>query len=160
MKRYRTLSQSPLPPPAGQGAVVLPSPVQRVKVTSLRATFTTSAVVANRLLFAQLVDPSGISVYETGSTTAVTAGQTIDVVLSTAVAAAAQMQGPANAAVGLPLPSFWLPPSWTIRVGAIAQDAGDTFTAISFVGEFAEDIWDIEGDELTDEQLYAAITGS
>lgn len=160
MRRYRTLSQSPIAPAAGQGVVVRPSPIQRVKVTSLRATFTADAVVANRFLFAQICDPNNVPVFETGSQTAIAAAGVLDLVLSTAFGQATAIQGPVNQGVGLGIPSLWLPPSWTIKLGAVAQDAGDTFTAISYVGEFAEDVWDIEEDELSDEQLYTAILAS
>lgn len=147
MRRYRTLSQIPIPPAAGQGVVVKPSPIQRCKVTSLRATFTADAVVANRLLFAQICDPNNVVVFETGSQTAVVAAGVIDLVLSTAFGQPCQIQGPVNPGVGLGIPNMWLPPSWTIKLGAIGIDAGDAFSAISYVGEFAEDIWDQEQDQ-------------
>lgn len=147
MKRYRTLSQSPIAPAAGQGAVVKPSPNQRVKVSSLIATFTASATAANRFVYAQILDPNAVPVFETGSPTAITASGVSDFVLSTAFGQPNALQGPVNAAVGLGIPAMWLPPSWSIKLSAISLQAGDQFSAISYVGEFAEDIWDQEEDQ-------------
>lgn len=147
MKRYRTLSQSLIAPAAGQGAVIKPSPIQRVKISSLIATFTASATVGNRFVFAQILDPTNVPVFETGSPTAIAASGVSDFVLSTAFGQPNTLQGPVNAAVGLGIPAMWLPPAWSIKLSAIGIVAGDQFSAITYVGEFAEDIWDQEEDQ-------------
>jgi len=144
MKNYRTLSQSPANPAAGAGAVITPSPVQRVKISSLIATFTASATIANRMLFAQLLDPNNVPVFETGSTTAITAGTAADIVLSPAFSQPTTIQGPVNQGFGLGIPNIWLPPAWRLKLNAVGIQAGDQFSGITFIGEFAEDIWDQE----------------
>jgi hypothetical protein len=131
-------------PAAGAGFVYQFSPIQRVKVRSVMFTFTAAAAVANRLVWAQVLDPSNVPVFETGSPVAITTGGVSDFVLSPRFGTPAPMQGKVNAAVGLALPDMWFPPGWQLQVGAVAENAGDTFTGITYAADFAEDVWDQE----------------
>jgi hypothetical protein len=155
--RLRTLSGSIQSPAAGAGFAFTWSPIQRVKLESLRFTFTASAVVANRLIVAQLLDPNGISVFETGSTTAVAASGASDYVVSPAFGTPAPMQGPVNVAVGLAWPAFWLPPAWQVKVSVVAIDVGDTFSNIAWAAHFGEDAWNKDLDERAFHQLVNAL---
>lgn len=147
MRAYRTLSQTAPVPNPGQGVVIRPSPIQRVKISSLVATFTASAALGNRLVFAQICDPNNVPVFETGSPTAIAPSAVSDFVLSTAFGQPCNIQGPVNAAVGLGIPNLWLPPSWSLKLNAIGLQAGDQFSAITYVAEFAKDIWDQEEEQ-------------
>lgn len=147
MKRYQTLAyQQPAPAP-GQGLVITPSPVQRVKLQSLMFTLATAVAVANRLVWLQILDPSGIPVFGAGSPTAVAASSAQDFIFSPAYGQPAASQGPVNAATAVVLPERWLPPAYSIHVGAVALQAADQFSVASWSGEFSEDIWDQEEDQ-------------
>lgn len=145
--RLRTLSGAIPTPAAGAGFAYVFSPNERVKVESLIFTFSTSIVVANRLVWVQVLDPNNVPVFETGSATAIAASGASDFVLSPLFGLPSAMQGKTRAAVGLALPGFWLPPGWQLQVGAIAQDVGDTFTGITFAAHFSEDQWSKNEDD-------------
>lgn len=142
--RFRTLSWAPVPPAAGQGLSIVFTTVERVKLESLLFTFTASATAGNRQVFAQLQDPNGLAVFETGAPAAITASEASDFVLSTVFGNVVSMQGPVNAAVGLPFPNFWLPPGWKVALGAVGISAADQFSALSYVAHYGEDVWDQE----------------
>lgn len=157
MKRYHTQSQTAPVPGAGLGVVIRPSPVQRVKISSVIATFAAGAAVANRLLFAQICDPNNVPVFETGSPTAIVANGVTDLVLSPVFSQPNAIQGPVNAAIGLGIPSLWLPPAWSLKISAVAIQAADQFSGITYLAEFAEDVWDQEHDEAQMIALLAAL---
>jgi hypothetical protein len=142
MKRFRTLSGTIPTPAAGAGFVYQFSPIQRVKVRSVMFTFTADATVANRFIWAQVLDPNNVPVFETGSAVAIAASGVSDFVLSPRFGTPAPMQGKVNAAVGLALPDMWFPPGWQLQVGGVAEDSGDKFAAITYAADFAEDVWD------------------
>ena len=148
MKRYRTLSWQQQNPVAGAGAVIVPSPIQRVRLYSLMFTFTADAVVANRFVWLRILDPNNVPVFGTGSGTAIAASTAVDFIASPASGSVNNAQAPVNAAIGLDIPNMWLPPNWRIQLGAKAIDPGDQFSAISYAADFAEDIWDEEADQL------------
>lgn len=148
MRRYRTLSQTPPVPAAGAGAVITPSPIQRVRLYSLMFTFTASAAVANRFVWLRILDPTLVPVFGTGSGTAIAASGVTDFIASPASGSVNNAQAPVNAAIGLDIPNMWLPPGWKIQIGAKNIDVADQFSAISYAADFAEDIWDEEADQL------------
>lgn len=147
MKRYQTLAyQQPAPAP-GQGLVITPSPAQRVRLDSIMFTLTTAVAIANRLVWLQILDPTGIPVFGAGSPTAVAASSAQDFIFSPAYGQPTAAQGPVNAATSLVLPERWLPPNYSVHIGAVALQAADQFSIVSWSGDFAEDVWDQEEDQ-------------
>jgi hypothetical protein len=140
-RRFQTLSGAIGTPAAGAGFAYKFSAIQRVKLHSLKFTFSTSVAVANRLVWVMLCDPNGVGVFETGSAVAVAASSSSDYVVSPVFGNVVPMQGKTQAAVGLGWPDMWLPPSWSIMAGAVAEDVADQFSAITFGADFAEDVW-------------------
>lgn len=158
MRRFRTLSWAEPNPPAGQGAVFVPTPIQRVRLSSLLFTFTADATVANRFVWLRILDPTNVPVFGTGSATAIAASGVSDFIASTAFTQVQAIQGPVNAAIALPIPDRWLPPGWKIQVGGVAEDSGDQFSAITFAAEYAEDIWNHEQDQALAMAFLSSLT--
>lgn len=158
MKRFHTLSWQVPAPPVGQGVGIVFSPVQRVKLKSLIIPLTTSVVVASRAVFVTLKDPTGLTVFETGNAAGQAASLSQDYVLSSTFSTTTALQGPVNAAIGLGFPDIWLPPAWSITIGAKLIDVGDQFGAVDYVADFAEDVWDQEEDQLLLAQFLASLT--
>jgi hypothetical protein len=158
MKRFRTLSGQEATPAAGQGASIVLSPVQRVRLHTGRFTLTTDATVATRLVWVQVQDPTGLITFETGWITGEAASQTYAYVLSPHFSSPAAMDAQNGQAIALPFPDLWLPPGWQIVIGVTAKDANDQLSAFTYAADFAQDIWDQDGEQATALAFLASLT--
>lgn len=97
-------------------------------IVSVIATFTASAAAANRIINLQVKDQNGTLVYSYPMPT-LTASQSQTLLLSEDVVSVPGSFTNGGTSL-VPIPSTWLPSSWTLGVSTTNKDAADAWTAI------------------------------
>jgi hypothetical protein len=100
------------------------------KLQTLRATLTTSAVVANRFPHFRIVNQNGDIFHEMVASTAQTASSTIVYDLCGGNGGAAAGTATVDGVASIKLPDFWLPGSADLSTVTTALDAGDQWSKI------------------------------
>jgi len=125
-------------PAAGAGFTKTLSTEQRGKLRALAFTFTTSAVVANRVVMVQLVDPSANVAFQADAGAVQAAGVAVAYQVCDAYGTPFASAG----ASGIGWPDVWLPPGWAVKVSAALEDVGDQFSGIVALAEFGWPEWE------------------
>lgn len=124
-----TSSQVIASPAAGAEVLITVPAGVNWRIASLLMQFTTSAVVANRQLFATLNDAAGHVFFRGGNPSNFVAGITL---FSSYAAGGPQVPSVTNQGDSLLfLPSVWLPPGYTFNTVTRAIDVGDQYSNIT-----------------------------
>lgn len=149
MMRLPTWDKLPNPLP-GNGFRWTPSTRENWRARSVRFTFTTDAVVANRVFTAQLMTRDSTIVWQSVSEQNEAASNAFVVSFTDQGSPTSSNSAVADGLITAALPDFWLPPLWSLNFAVVNIDPGDTLTNITTLFEvFDED----SRDQLIEEML-------
>lgn len=120
------VEQNPANPAAGTNFTFVNNTGQTINLVSIRGTFTADAVVANRNISLQILDPAGNVVAVTPNNASTVASTSL--VVNGVVGGSILSNASGNCV--LPIPITALPPGWQVRLAAAGIDPGDTWTGI------------------------------